>query len=228
MLIVDDHQTFAQSLALALDAEADVRCVGAVGDADTALEAAHRLHPDVALVDVRLGEQDGLALAQRLVDAHPLLSVVMLTASTDPADIACAAGAGACGFVRKSGQLSEVLAAVRGARPGRLLLDSSMVLDLVALERRTVGRAGAAGRGPALTARERQVLELLGAGLDVHAIARRLGLRTSTCRGYVQHLLVKLDVHTQLEAVVRAVELGLLSVGTPELPASLARDRGPA
>ena len=100
VLLVDDHQTFAQSLALALNTEVDVTCVGQASDAAAAHEAAARLQPDVALVDVRLGEQDGLVLAEQLVDTYPGLRVIVLTASVDPADIGRAAAAGACGFLR--------------------------------------------------------------------------------------------------------------------------------
>ena len=161
--------------------------------------------------DISCGGDDGLALAAELNRLHPDLRIVALTAALDPVDIARAARAGACAPLPKSGSLAEVLRALRTARVGRLLLQPGMVLDLVALNRRRSGeRCPPAPRGPVLTAREQQVLELLGKGLDVNAIAKRLGIRLSTCRGSVQNVLAKLDAHTQLEAVVAATSRRLL------------------
>ena len=208
VLIVDDHTTFAELLAMGLDGQGDIRCVAHVQRAGLAADAVSRHAPDVVLIDVHLGEDDGLALAAELHRRWPELRLIALTASLDPLNVARAARSGVCAYLPKSGSLDEVLNAVRTARAGHLALSPSMVLDLVSLERRSADRAPS--RGPQLTAREQQVLELLGEGLDVTVIAKRLGIRTSTCRGYVQNLLTKLDAHTQLEAVVAATARGLL------------------
>ena len=218
VLIVDDHRTFAELLAFGLDAQPDIRCVGHVQSADGAAEAVERLEPDVVLLDVRLGDDDGLALASDLHRLRPALRIVALTASIDPVDVARAASAGVCAYLLKAGALDEVLNAVRTARVGRLLLQPAMVLDLVALEQRSAQPVGRAQRACGLTAREQQVLELLGEGFDVTVIAKRLGIRTSTCRGYVQNLLTKLDAHTQLEAVAHARALGLLWAAEQDRP----------
>lgn len=210
VLLVDDHRTFAELLALGLDAQPDIRCVGHVQQADRAAEAVELLEPDVVLIDVHLGDDDGLDLAAELHRLRPELRIIALTASLDPVNVARAARAGACAYLPKAGALEDVLTAVRTAQAGRLVLQPDMVLDLVALERRSAERSGPRHSGPLLTAREQQVLELLGEGLDVNAIAKRLEIRTSTCRGYVQNLLGKLDAHTQLEAVVTATARGLL------------------
>lgn len=213
VLVVDDHATFAELLAMALDSQPDITCVGHVQDGTRAEHEVARLTPDVVLLDVHLDDVDGLALAARLLRSHPELRVLMLSASLAPENVARAAAAGACAYLAKSGVLSDVLAAVRTARRGGLVLSSAMVLDLVSLEGRSAARTGPAPGSPTLTAREQQVLELLAQGLDVSAIARRLGIRTSTCRGYVQKLLEKFDAHTQLDAVIQAAERGLVTVG---------------
>ena len=209
VLIVDDHRTFAELLAMGLDAQPDICCVGHVQSAEGAAEAVEGLEPDVALVDVHLGEDDGLVLSAELHRRRPELRIIALTASVDPVNVARAAQAGVCAYLPKSGALDEVLNAVRTARVGRLLLQPDMVLDLVALEQRS-GTAAPPRPAGVLTAREQQVLELLGEGMDVTAIGKRLGIRTSTCRGYVQNVLTKLDAHTQLEAVAQARVRGLL------------------
>lgn len=223
VLLVDDHRTFAELLAMGLDAQPDIRCVGHVQQAEGAARAVLELDPDVVLVDVHLGDQDGLDVAAQLHALRPALRIIALTASLDPVNVARAARAGACAYLLKAGALEDVLQAVRTARAGGLVLPSDMVLDLVALERRSADRAQQRHHGPALTVREQQVLELLGQGLDVTAIAKRLTIRTSTCRGYVQNLLGKLDAHTQLEAVVTARARGLL--GTDAERTASRRDR---
>ncbi len=207
VLLVDDHRTFAELLALGLDSHEDISCVGQVQTPADAVAAVERLEPDVALVDVHLGDEDGLVLAGELHRLRPELRIIALTASLDPTNIARAARAGVCAYLPKAGALDQVLNAVRTARVGGMLVPPDMVLDLLTLER---AAADTAHRGPGLTAREQQVLELLDTGLDVTTIAKRLGIRTSTCRGYVQNLLTKLDAHTQLEAVAQARSRGLL------------------
>lgn len=223
VLLVDDHKTFAELLAMGLDSQTDIECVGHVQLAERAAEAVRSLEPDVVLVDVHLGDQDGLELAALLHRLRPDLRIIALTASSDPVDVARAARAGACAYLPKAGALEAVLNAVRTARAGQLQLPADMVLDLVALERRAASREEPRHRGPALTAREQQVLELLAEGLDVCAIGKRLQIRTSTCRGYVQNVLGKLDAHSQLEAVVTARSRGLLGQVSGRAPAR----RGP-
>lgn len=210
VLIIDDHRTFAELLGMALDAQPDITCVGQAQDEHDALEQVDRLSPDIVLVDVHLGRSDGLDVASRLLTDRPDLRVIVLTASSAALDVARAAAAGACAYLVKTGGLTEVLAAIRTARSGELRLPSTLVGELLSLERRATVRDRPSGRGPALTGREQQVLEGLGQGLDVTVIARRLGIRPSTCRGYVQNVLAKLGVHTQLEAVVKATGLGML------------------
>ena len=213
VLIIDDHRTFAELLAMALDSQPDIICVGHAQDDGDALEQVRLLSPDVVLVDVHLGDSDGLEVATRLLADRPDLRVIVLTASSAALDVARAAAVGACAYLVKSGALTEVLGAIRTARSGELRLPPKLVLDLVSLERRATARGNPGSRGPALTGREQQVLDLLGEGLGVTVISRRLGIRPSTCRGYVQNVLAKLGVHTQLEAVVKATGLGMLRGG---------------
>lgn len=217
-LIVDDHRTFAELLAIGLDAQPDIDCVGHVQQAQGVVEAVEALRPDVVLVDVNLGQDDGIALAGALHASYPELRIIALTASLDPVNVARAAQAGVCAYLPKAGALDEVLDAVRTARVGRLLLQPDMVKDLVGLDQRPGPSVPPAARSVGLTAREQQVLDGLGEGMDVNAIARRLGIRTSTCRGYVQNVLTKLGAHTQLEAVVQARARGLLTTADAGRP----------
>jgi DNA-binding NarL/FixJ family response regulator len=219
ILVVDDHRTFAELLTLALSSQPDLSCVGHAQTSEEAFRLVREVGPDLVIMDLQLGQEDGVAATRQLVQEHPGLAVVVLTAHADTRHLARAAAAGACAFVSKTGALEEILATIRAARPGQLLLDPELLSALAVPPNRpdagtAVGPdAGAASR-PApvidVTPRERQVLELLGQGLDARVIARTLGISLHTSRGHVKSLLAKLHAHSQLEAVVNATRAGLL------------------
>jgi DNA-binding NarL/FixJ family response regulator len=219
ILVVDDHRTFAELLTLALESQPDLTCVGHAQNTDEAFRQVREVRPDLVIMDLQLGQEDGVAATRQLVHEHPGLAVVVLTAHADTRHLARAAAAGACAFVSKTGALEEILATVRAARPGQLLLDPDLLSALAAPGNRADGGATAPDDAPApartapvveVTPRERQVLELLGQGLDARVIARTLGISLHTSRGHVKSLLAKLHAHSQLEAVVNATRAGLL------------------
>lgn len=208
VLVVDDHQTFAELLAQALDAEADLDCVGYARNAAEARVAVRQLAPDIVLMDLRLPDMDGISATADLRRDYPDLTVLILTAHAGPAELTRAGLAGASGFLAKDGSLSDVLDALRSARAGSLVLPAHVLGGF--------DGAGSNGRGRpewGLTPREVEVLMLLGRGRDVRGIAKDLGLTLYTSRGYVKSILAKLEVHSQLEAVVVASRAGLIEVG---------------
>lgn len=207
VLVVDDHTTFAQLLARALATEPDIECVGQCQTAEHARQLVAVHDPDVVITDVRLGEgaEDGIELTRHLVDSRPGLVVIVLSAFADGDLVERAADAGAAGVVPKNGRLDEMLGVLRRAAPGGVVLPPQLVEALLARQRTQVPSV--------LTPRELDVLELLAQGLDMKAICRRLGITVNTGRGYVKALLVKLDAHTQLEAVVAASRRGLIRLG---------------
>jgi DNA-binding NarL/FixJ family response regulator len=220
ILVVDDHRTFAELLTLALESQQDLTCVGHAQNSEEAFRLVREVSPDLVIMDLQLGQEDGVAATRQLVHEYPGLAVVVLTAHADTRHLARAAAAGACAFVSKTGALEEILATVRAARPGQLLLDPELLAALAVPPSRTDGEAELAPEEPAMpardapvidvTPRERQVLELLGQGLDARVIARTLGISLHTSRGHVKSLLAKLHAHSQLEAVVNATRAGLL------------------
>ncbi|MFC5380654.1 response regulator [Aquipuribacter nitratireducens] len=205
VLVVDDHTTFAELLVLALEREPDLECVGHAATVEAGIDLVDRTRPDVVVMDVRLPDGTGFAATRRILELAPGTTVVVLTAHASPDFVAQAAGAGATAFLPKGGSLAVLLDTVREARPGRLLVHPSLVA-------RARSAAHDGGVYTDLTQREAEVLELMGQGHDVTRIARRLGMSENTCRGHVKAILVKLDAHTQLEAVVKAVRRGLLSL----------------
>jgi len=244
VLVVDDHQTFAELLALALGTEPSLRYVGHARTSADADRLVAELAPDVVLMDVQLPDVDGLTTTERLVARYPDLRVVVLTAHTDASLVARAGAAGACGFLPKDGALRDVLHALRTAHRGGMVVSTPLLsgpapvkaapartalvetalvetapVGAAPVETARVGAARASSQGArvaALTAREQDVLRLMGNGMDVRAIARELGISPHTCRGYVKGILAKLGVHSQLEAVVTALRRGLLTPDEPD------------
>ena len=208
-MVVDDHRTFTDLALLALAGENDLECVGAAPDAARARQLVEEHEPDVVLMDVNLGADDGLTLTGELLAARPGLRVVVLTAHGDATVMRRAAAAGACALLPKDGSLPDLLTALRTARSGGFVVHPDLLRTLVVAEPEPPARL----RRPALTPREGEVLALLAEGRDVRVIARELGISINTCRGHIKTLLAKLGAHSQLEAVVIAATHGL--VGGP-------------
>jgi DNA-binding NarL/FixJ family response regulator len=205
VLLVDDHRTFADLLAFSLDSEDDFTCVGRAGTVAEALALTDQLRPDIVVMDISLPDGDGLAATGEIIARHPRVRVILLTAFGDATLVRRAARAGASGFLVKDGGLPEVLSALRAAHDGILIVNSRLLSSMAAPEPQP--RRGA----PSLTARESKILDLLADGQDVRDIARTLSISLTTCRGQVKRLREKLGARTQLEAVVTAARLGLLS-----------------
>ncbi|MET0422697.1 MAG: response regulator transcription factor [Actinoplanes sp.] len=194
VLLVDDHRVFAESLALAIEAQPGLTCAGVATTVREALARAAAVAHDVAVVDLDLPDGSGLDLVAPL---RAYGQVVILTAHprADLADRALAEGAS--GFLAKDAGLVEIISAVRSATPDRPAVTPN-------LRRTTV----------ALTDREYDVLRELGRGLDATRLAARLGISVYTARDHIKALMAKLDARTQLDAVVTASRLGLISPGS--------------
>jgi DNA-binding NarL/FixJ family response regulator len=205
VVVVDDHRTFADLLALALQAEADLECVGTAHNVEQALAMVRAMGPDLVIMDVQLGDGDGIAATALLTATFPDLRVIVLTAVVSPPLMRRALDAGACALLRKDGALDEMLHTLRNAQRGTFVMQPGLLMELVKTKPPTPQ--------PVLTERERQVLQGLALGEDARSIARQLGISLSTCRGYVKNLLAKLDAHSQLEAVVIAMRHGLVDAG---------------
>lgn len=207
VVVVDDHQTFAELLSFALSTEPDMDCVGTAGSGAEGVAMVHDLHPDVVVMDIEMPRQDGLTAARRIREFAPESVIAVLTAHRDPDWVVRATQAGASAFIPKNGSLSEMLDVLRRARRGGMLVAPSAFAAGAAAT-----SISASPTAPSLTQRERDVLACLGRGMAPKAISRVLGISINTCRGYVKSLLSKLEVSSQLEAVVKAQEMGLLEV----------------
>lgn len=206
VLVVDDHSTFAELLALALDSESDLRCVAVAVDRSSAVRATQEHEPEIAVIDLMLGREDGISLAAELQTMRPGLRVVILTAHADHVVMRRASAAGVCGLLAKNGSLGDLLTTLRAARLGGFIVDPHLLQRLVS------SRDRAHADHPPLTPREQEVLELLAEGQDARTAARSMGISLHTCRSYIKNVLAKLDAHSQLEAVATATRVGIVHV----------------
>jgi len=206
VLVVDDHRTFADLLAGAL-ASAGMDAVGTANSAAQAVAMAQDLQPDIVVMDIEMPRQDGLAATRRIREVAPNAVVAVVTAHRDPDWVVRAAQAGASAFIPKDGSLAEMIDVLSRVQAGQMLVAPSTFSGGP-----TCAPAADPERAaqPTLTRREQEVLDCLGRGMQVKAIARVLGITLETCRGYVKSLHAKLGVRSQLEAVVKAQQLGLL------------------
>lgn len=202
--VVDDHRTFCELLVHALETTVGVACVGSAATPDEAVTLVRRERPDVVLVDIQLGRENGLRAVNVLTREYPDLKAIVLTALADQPLVSAAFKAGACGVLTKSATLGQLLNAVRTLPRDGFYLDPALTMQLVTLPDEPLASA-------ALTKRELEVLQLLAEGMTVQRIAQRLSLAVSTCRGYVKSILAKLNAHTQLEAVSIGLRDGIIS-----------------
>jgi DNA-binding NarL/FixJ family response regulator len=207
VVIGDDHEMVAHSLGIAIGNEPGLEVVGTATSVADCLRLADELAPDVVVMDLRLGDGDGLEATRRLRNASPGINVIMLTANPDDVALTRALDAGCKGFVTKRARLEELVTAIRAAAADAA---TTLPLDMVDPrarpdEPRPRGRAE-------LSARELEVLRLLAAGHSTTAVASELGLSVHTTRNHVRNLMTKLGAHSRLDAVVIAARSGLIDL----------------
>jgi DNA-binding NarL/FixJ family response regulator len=205
VLIVDDHEVLASSLAMVLDAEEDISTAGVATTLEQAGALVGTVQPDVILLDHRMPDGDGVAAISSLRAQRPSIGIVVLTASAADHVLLAAIEAGASGFLSKTRSLDEVTAAVRAAAAGESVISPELLARLLP-------RFGRAKVQPAdeLTDREREVLALVAEGLSNAVIAERLVVSVHTVRNHIASLSAKLGAHSKLEALAIAVRQGLL------------------
>jgi PAS domain S-box-containing protein len=218
VLLVDDHAAIREAIALAF-ARDDHFIVA--GQAGSLAEARGLLDGvDVAIVDLELPDGDGADLIEDLRDRDARIQTLVLSAHTDRASVARAVQKGATAVLSKTTHLHEIVSAVRRMQAGETLMQLDEVVELLRFDgRRRERELDERRQIESLTAREREVLELLATGLDSAAIAARLHISPRTQRNHVASILAKLAVHSQLQAVVFALRHGV--VETPREPADL-------
>jgi two-component system, NarL family, response regulator DegU len=219
LAIVDDHELTRQSLQNLLSDEPDIEIVGEAANGRQALSLCSRFRPDLILMDVRMPVMDGLAATKEVKQRFPEISVMMLTMHENPDYLLEALKAGAAGYILKDAPQEEIIEAVRRVRNGESPLDPELAARL--LRRLTSEREMRRGKGgpheaayavEPLTPRELEVLGLMKLGRTNREIAGDLVISLGTAKNHVEHIISKLGVSDRTQAVVKAVELGILAL----------------
>ncbi|MET9624716.1 response regulator transcription factor [Streptomyces sp. NPDC006464] len=208
VFLVDDHEVVRRGLRDLLGAEADLAVVGEAATAGQALARGPALRPDVAILDVRLPDGDGVSVCRELRSRMPELACLMLTSFDDEEALLDAIMAGAAGYVLKQIKGSDLVAAVRTVATGQSMLDPATTARLMhSLRDPEPAGPPEDQRLAVLTERERDVLELIGEGLTNRRIAERLYLSEKTVKNHISRLLGKLGVERRVQAAVIAAQV---------------------
>jgi DNA-binding NarL/FixJ family response regulator len=216
VLIVDDQALVRTGFRMILEIEPDLHVVGEAANGEEGVAMAAALRPDVVLMDVRMPGVDGITATRRLLaDPSCTARVVMLTTFDMDEYVYGALRAGASGFLLKDVQPELLVAGIRSVHAGESLLAPSVVTRMIAafLERPRVVDAERQKRLESLTAREAEVLRLLGRGLTNAEIATELYVSETTVKTHVSRVLMKLDLRDRVQAVIFAYETGFVSGG---------------
>lgn len=203
VFLLDDHEVVRRGVRDLLDDEPGMTVVGEAGTAEQALARVPALRPDVAVLDVRLPDGDGVTVCRELRSLMPGLACLMLTSFDDEEALLDAVMADAAGYVLKQITGTDLITAVRTVADGRSMLDPGATARLMA---RLRGQADGGGRDDLeeLTAREREILALIGEGLTNRQIGARLYLAEKTVKNHISRLLAKLGVERRVQAAVIA------------------------
>lgn len=215
VLIVDDHPFFREGLRRVIAAEGDIEVVGEASDGEEAVEQVSHLSPHVVIMDVNLPRINGLEATYRIKEAHPEVSVVILTAYDDEEQVYHAIRAGASAYHSKDVHPHELVSTIRHIRAGRYVLREKVLTEqelgiwLTERYRKFGGEVFPEGRHLApLSAREMEVLRLMVAGMSNKEIAYHLGISHQTVKNHVTAILSKLGVADRTQATVYALRHG--------------------
>jgi len=209
VLIVDDHAPYRSGLAALLATAGDLVVVGEAADGEGAVRLVGELQPDVVLMDLAMPGVDGIAATQRVAGAAPHVAILVLTMDSDDAAVLAALRAGARGYVLKGARRTELLRAIRSVVAGEAILGAGIAGRLVGYLAGATPPAPATAAFPELTAREREILELIAAGRSNAEITSHLVLSPKTVRNHVSSVFAKLGVANRAEAIVRGRQGGL-------------------
>jgi len=204
VFLLDDHDIVRRGLAHVFEAQDDIEVVGEAGSAEEGLSRIPPTRPDVALLDVRLPDGDGVQVCREIRSRYPDVQCLMLTSFADDEALFDAIMAGASGYLLKRVKSDEIVEAVRHVARGESLLDPAVTGQV--LERLRKGPEEDP-RLAVLTPQERKILDLIAEGLTNREIGERIHLAEKTVKNYVSNLLTKLGMERRTQAAVYAAGL---------------------
>ena len=206
LVLADDHPVVRAGLAALLGSMAGIEVVGIAADGHEAVREVVVQRPNVAMLDLQMPGQDGFAAAREIARAAPEVAVLVLTMFDDDDSVFAAMRAGARGYVVKGAEQEEIARAIRAVASGEAIFGPGVaqrVLRFFATPTPT------ADPFPELTAREREILDLLAAAMPNSMIAKRLGLSPKTVANHLSSIFTKLQVADRAQAILRARDAGL-------------------
>jgi DNA-binding NarL/FixJ family response regulator len=206
---------FAEALEMLLAGEENVEIAGAVGTGEEALEVVARVDLGVVLMDIDLPGIDGIEATRRIRELSPSTQVVIITAYQEPAVMARAIEAGACGFVPKTQTADQLVGVIRGAAAGEMILPSGDIRAVLGkLQATQRARTDAGWLIDQLTSREIQILQAIAQGSSTREVAESMFISQLTVQTHVKNILAKLGVHSKLQAVTFALRQGVIRISS--------------
>jgi DNA-binding NarL/FixJ family response regulator len=204
VFLLDDHEIVRRGVRDLLEAEPDITVIGEAGTAESALARIPALKPDVAVLDVRLPDGDGVTVCREIRSKMPDVACLMLTSFGDDEALFDAIMAGASGYVLKQIRGTDLVGAVRTIASGRSLLDPEAASRVMRRMREQAQRSDPLA---GLTEQERRILELIGEGLTNRQIGERMFLAEKTVKNYVSALFAKLGMERRAQAAAYAARV---------------------
>lgn len=211
VMIADDQTLFREGIKDLLEGEKWIQVVGEAPDGEEAVRMARKLKPDVILMDIKLPKMDGIAATRIIRSEVPQTNVVVLSSFEDEAHVMEAIQAGANGYLSKMLPASELVNALKTFASEGVMIPQQLMGKLIAGLRQINGAQGSASSPAALTKTEMRVLDLLGRGKSNKEIAAELNCSVKTIKNHLNSVFQKLGVSNRTEAVVKAIERGLIS-----------------
>jgi DNA-binding NarL/FixJ family response regulator len=211
ILLADDHRLVRLGLKQLLDQRAGISVVGEAGSGFEAVDMAKSLKPDLIFMDISMPELNGLEATRRIIEALPEARVVILSMHSDRRYVTEALRAGAKGYLLKDSAPEDLLQAINRVMGGQYFLSAGVSEQVIA---EFIRRAGDDADSPynLLSAREREVLQLMAEGASTRQIADRLNLSAKTIESHRLHLMEKLDLHSVAELTRYAIREGLVGL----------------
>jgi DNA-binding NarL/FixJ family response regulator len=207
VFLLDDHEIVRRGVREVLEAEPDITVVGEAGTAESALARIPALRPNVAVLDVRLPDGNGVSVCREIRSAMPQVACLMLTSFGDDDALFDAIMAGAAGYALKQIRGTDLVGAIRTVAAGRSLLDPEAASRVMRRMRDQADQAERPSPLAGLTGQERKILELIGEGLTNRQIGERMHLAEKTVKNYVSALFTKLGMERRTQAAAYAARV---------------------